>query len=97
MVFTETRLAPVYYFPRRHVRMDLMRPSAHRTHCPFKGNASYWTLHAGDRVAENVMWSYEAPFDECEPLMGHVAFYTDKVTLEVDGDIQEPAAPGWTD
>ena len=57
MVLEETRLPPVHYFPREHVRMDLMRPTGRRTHCPFKGNASYWTLEVNGRVAENVMWS----------------------------------------
>jgi class 3 adenylate cyclase/uncharacterized protein (DUF427 family) len=77
MVLHETRLAPVHYFPREHVRMDLMRPTARRTHCPFKGNARYWTLEAGGRVAENVMWSYEEPIDDAAAIGGYVAFYAD--------------------
>jgi class 3 adenylate cyclase/uncharacterized protein (DUF427 family) len=75
MVLRETRLPDVYYFPREHVRMDLMRPSSLRTHCPFKGNASYWTLEVGDRVARDVMWSYQEPLPEASALQGYGAFY----------------------
>ncbi len=79
MVLEETRLAPVYYFPREHVRMDLMRRTDHRTHCPFKGNARYWTLALGDRQVHNILWSYEEPVAEATAIAGYVAFYTDLV------------------
>jgi uncharacterized protein (DUF427 family) len=52
----ETRHLPVYYFPLEDVRMDLMRRTDHTTYCPFKGEASYWTLGLGDHAVENVMW-----------------------------------------
>ena len=64
MVLKETRLAPTFYFPRADVRMDLLAPTEQHTHCPFKGNASYWTVTVGDRSAENVVWSYEQPYAE---------------------------------
>jgi adenylate cyclase len=75
----ETRHEPVYYLPREDVRMDLMRPSSYRTHCPFKGDASYWSLEVDGRVAENVLWGYEDPLPEAEALRGHVAFYRSRV------------------
>ena len=49
----ETGHLPVYYFPQEDVRMDLLEESDHTTHCPFKGDASYWSVKVGDRVAEN--------------------------------------------
>src|SRR5579872_4802130 len=49
----ETGHLPVYYFPMGDVRMDLMEPTAKTTHCPYKGDASYWTVRVGERVAEN--------------------------------------------
>src|SRR3546814_6913204 len=55
----ETGHGPVYYFPREDVRMDLLARTDHRTRCPYKGDASYWTLRAGDRRIENAVWSYE--------------------------------------
>src|SRR5215203_1123166 len=52
----ETGHLPVYYFPPEDVRMDLLEESDHTTHCPFKGDASYWSVKVGDRVAENATW-----------------------------------------
>jgi uncharacterized protein (DUF427 family) len=69
---------PVCYLPREHVRMDRLIRSDHRTYCPFKGEASYFTLTNG-RTAENAVWSYEQPYDEVAPIKGRVAFYPDKV------------------
>jgi class 3 adenylate cyclase/uncharacterized protein (DUF427 family) len=78
-VLHEPGLRPVYYFPRQDVRMDLMTPSAHRTNCPFKGDASYWTLRVGEDVSENLMWSYEQPYDEARAIAGYVAFYQERL------------------
>jgi len=71
----ETRHLPLYYFPMEDVRMDLMEKTDHTTHCPHKGDASYWSVRVGDRVAENAMWSYENPIDAVPDLKGLVAFY----------------------
>jgi uncharacterized protein (DUF427 family) len=76
---------PVYYFPRADVNMDLLDSTDHASVCPFKGNASYWTVEAGDSREENVAWSYEAPYDEMLEIAGMIAFYQDKVKLEVIG------------
>ncbi len=79
LLVRETRLPPVYYLPREDVRMDLMSRTDYHTHCPFKGNASYWTLRVGDEVAENVIWSYEEPLPEADPIRGYVAFYRNRM------------------
>ena len=71
----ETRHLPVYYFPRNHVRMDLLTPTAHHTFCPYKGDASYWTVAAGGKTAENAVWSYQEPFAEVAAIKDFVAFY----------------------
>jgi uncharacterized protein (DUF427 family) len=75
----ETRHLPVYYFPRADVRMDLMTPTDHHTFCPYKGRASYWTIKAGDRTAENAVWGYPDPFDEVAAIKDFVAFYWNRV------------------
>jgi len=94
MVLNETRLAPVFYFPREHVRMDLMVPSARRTHCPFKGNARYWSLVLGDRRIDDLLWSYEDPLPEAAALAGYVAFYPELVDEWLqDGRPLEPLLP----
>ena len=68
-----------YYFPRADTRMDLMTKTDHATHCPFKGDASYWSITAAGKSVENAVWSYETPFDEAIVIKGFVAFYGSKV------------------
>jgi uncharacterized protein (DUF427 family) len=75
----ETAHLPVYYVPEDDLRGDLLEPSSTHTHCPHKGDASYWTLRVGDRVAEDAVWSYPEPIEHADFLRGHVAFYWDKV------------------
>jgi uncharacterized protein (DUF427 family) len=71
----ETGHLPVYYFPEEDVRMALLEESGHTTHCPFKGDASYWSVRVGNRVSENAAWSYPEPIDSAPPLAGYLAFY----------------------
>jgi uncharacterized protein (DUF427 family) len=66
----------VYYIPRKDVKMDRLERTSHRTHCPFKGDASYFSLKDGPA---NAVWSYEAPYDEMAAIKGLLAFYPDKV------------------
>jgi uncharacterized protein (DUF427 family) len=75
----ETGHLPVYYFPEEDVRRDLLEPSATHTHCPHKGEASYWTLRVGDRVAEDALWFYPEPIEPADFLRGHVAVYWNRV------------------
>jgi uncharacterized protein (DUF427 family) len=75
----ETRHLPVYYFPRTDVRMDLLTATDHHTFCPYKGEASYWTIGVGNRVSENAVWGYPEPYDEVPQLSDFVAFYWDRV------------------
>lgn len=69
---------PVFYFPRKDVRMARLERSSHQTYCPFKGTASYFSFKGG---AENAVWSYERPYDEMLAIQQLVAFYPDKVEL----------------
>jgi uncharacterized protein (DUF427 family) len=82
----ETRHLPVYYFPLSDVRMDLMAPTEHHTFCPYKGEASYWTLKVGSRVAENAVWGYPDPFEEVAEIKDSVAFYWDRVDAWYEED-----------
>ena len=66
---------PGYYFPRADVAMDLLTPTQRRSHCPHKGDASYWTVSAGSKRMENGAWSYPEPFPHLAPLADLVAFY----------------------
>lgn len=79
LLMLETGRMPVYYFPKEDVRTELLEGTAHRTHCPHKGDASYWSVRAGDRVAENALWSYEAPVERMAGIKGRLAFYWHRV------------------
>ena len=85
----ETGVRPVYYFPREAVRMDLLDPTAHHTHCPYKGDASYWTIRAGGVPRENAVWSYQDPLPAMAAIEGFLAFYWNRVDhwLEEDEEI----------
>ena len=96
----ESNLLPVLYVPFDEVDDDVLEPTDHTTHCPFKGDASYWTARVGDRVEENLVWGYpdQAGRDDAhvEGLDGYVAFYLDRLdeVLEEDepviGHLRDP-------
>ena len=72
-------LAPVvYYGPRKDVKMERLERTSHHTYCPFKGEASYYSIKGGP---ENAVWSYEKPYDEMTAIAGLLAFYPDKVSI----------------
>ena len=75
----ETGLMPVYYLPLQDVRTYLLEDSPHTTHCPFKGDAAYWSIRVGDDVRENAVWSYPLPREGAPPLADLVAFQFDAV------------------
>lgn len=76
LVLREASYPPVFYIPREEVVMDELVPTDTSTHCPYKGDASYFGVHGG---AKDVAWSYEDPFDRMEAIRGHLAFYPDRV------------------
>jgi uncharacterized protein (DUF427 family) len=71
----EASYPPVFYIPREDADMTLLEPSAHVSYCPYKGEASYFSVEGG----ENAVWSYEAPYDAVAEIRGHLAFYPDRV------------------
>lgn len=75
----ETGLMPVYYLPEKDVRSSLLVPTDHATHCPFKGDAAYWTIRVGDDTRANAVWSYPDPLPGAPPLAGYMAFQWDAV------------------
>ena len=79
--------APVHYIPRDDVDMGLLTRTEHKSHCPYKGDASYFSISAGERTAENAVWTYEHPFPQVAPIAGYLAFYRDRV----DGIQETPA------
>ena len=81
LVLRERGYPPRVYFPQADVRMDLLSPSAHKTHCPFKGDAAYWTLAAKGKTLENLAWAYPDPIAAVAQIAGHLSF-ADPVEVE---------------
>ena len=79
LLLRETGLRPVTYFPMDDVRMDLLHRTEHHTRCPFKGEASYWSIEVGDRRSEDIAWAYEDPLPPRADLKGRIAFYADRL------------------
>lgn len=76
---TEASYSPVAYVPRADVDMTLLKRTTHSTHCPYKGDASYYSIEAGGKVSENAIWSYETPIADVGEIAGYVAFYPKRV------------------
>jgi uncharacterized protein (DUF427 family) len=84
LVMREANYPPVIYFPRGDVNMNFLEPTDNASYCPFKGNASYWSVTSGavgDQGGKNAAWSYQTPYDEMAALKGYVAFYADRVRV----------------
>ncbi len=79
----EASYPPVLYLPRSDARMDLLVPSALRTTCPYKGEASYFSLNAVGSTAKDAVWSYERPYPAVSEIAGRLAFYPQHVKIEV--------------
>ncbi|MEP3345658.1 MAG: DUF427 domain-containing protein [Litoreibacter sp.] len=79
---SEGDLAPVLYVPRADLAMAFFDKTDTSTHCPYKGDATYYTFQAKSGPIPDAAWSYEAPIDGMEAIAGHLAFYSDKVTVE---------------
>jgi uncharacterized protein (DUF427 family) len=79
LTLSEASYRPVHYIPRADARMDLLTPTSHASHCPYKGDARYFTISAGGRSADNAVWSYEQPFPAMAAIAGYLAFYPNRV------------------
>ena len=79
LALRESTYPVVYYIPLADVDQSVLRRTDHSTYCPYKGDASYYSL--GD--LDNVVWTYETPYPAVEPIAKRVAFYTDRVELTV--------------
>ncbi len=81
----EADYPPVYYIPRHDCDWRLFTPSDHTSHCPYKGEASYFHLDVDGKRAKDAVWSYEAPHDAVSRIGGFVAFYPERVDrIEAD-------------
>ena len=79
LVLRESTYPAVYYIPRKDVEMSLLERTEHASYCPYKGDASYYSIPAGGERSVNAIWSYETPYDAVSGIKDHVAFYPDRV------------------
>lgn len=91
LVLKEAAYKPVVYFPRADVTMEFLARTERSTHCPYKGDAAYYTIAMDGEVSENAVWSYETPYPAMTTIAGRLAFYPDRVELyEVDDAAVNP-------
>ena len=88
-ILFETGLPPRYYLPLPDLRMDLLRPSATQSHCPYKGTAGYWSVEVNGKVYPDLVWVYRQTLPESQKIVGLACFYNEKVDLYVDGALQD--------
>ncbi|MPZ55153.1 MAG: DUF427 domain-containing protein [Rhizobiales bacterium] len=78
-MLNEAKYPPVAYIPREDADLSLLVRTDHTTHCPYKGDANYYSIKVGDRIAENAIWTYEQPFPAVAEIEEHLAFYPNRV------------------
>jgi uncharacterized protein (DUF427 family) len=94
VILREANYPPVYYLPIDDVEMSFLSKTAHHTTCPYKGEASYWSIYMDGRLAENAVWGYEDPYPSVAAIKGRIAFYPDKVDVyEMDEADLERSTP----
>ena len=87
LVLLEANYPPVYYLPREDIEDEYYVRTDHTSYCPYKGDASYFSLKVEGHEAQNAVWSYEEPKVSVAQIKNYVAFYPDKVTFELLPDV----------
>ena len=85
LTLKEAKYPAVQYLPREDANMALLERTDRTTHCPYKGDASYYSVKADGKTLDNAIWTYEMPFPAMAEISGHLAFYPDKVKIEEVG------------
>ncbi len=82
LTLKEARYPAVQYVPRQDANMELLARTERTTHCPYKGDANYFSIKANGKTLDNATWTYETPFPAMTEIANHLAFYPDKVKIE---------------
>lgn len=85
LTLKEAKYPAVQYVPREDTNMALLERTDRVTHCPYKGDANYYSIKADGKTLDNAIWTYETPFPAMTEISGHLAFYPDKVKIEEMG------------
>jgi uncharacterized protein (DUF427 family) len=79
LLLREANYPPVLYIPRKDAEMSLLERTTHSTHCPYKGDCSYYSIPIGGTKSVNAVWTYETPYVAVAEIQGYLAFYRDRV------------------
>ena len=90
LALKEASYPVVQYFPREDVAMEFLSRTDHASHCPYKGDASYYTIARDGEIAENAVWTYEDPYPAMTQIKDFLAFYPNRVEIE---EIDESVGP----
>ena len=90
LILKEATYKPVVYFPREAVDMAYFSRTDRTTHCPYKGDANYYTIFMDGNFADNAVWTYEQPYPAMDQIRGFLAFYPDRVQIQEAGDATRP-------
>ena len=82
LTLKEARYPAVQYIPRKDANLAALSRTDRVTHCPYKGDANYFSVMTGGSAIENAVWIYETPFPAVAEIAGHLAFYPDRITIE---------------
>jgi uncharacterized protein (DUF427 family) len=85
LTLKEAKYPAVQYVPREDANMAVLERTDRTTHCPYKGDASYYSVKADGQTLDNAIWTYETPYPAMAEISGHLAFYPDKVKIEEVG------------
>ncbi|GAA4262681.1 DUF427 domain-containing protein [Dactylosporangium darangshiense] len=83
LALQESTYPVVYYVPLADVDQSLLQRTEHSTYCPYKGDASYYSVVTPEETLDNAVWSYEEPYAAVAPIAKRVAFYTNKLEVTV--------------
>ena len=92
LVLREEDYPPVFYVPFKDIYFEFLDRTDTHTHCPYKGDASYWGVTASGNAMKDIMWAYESPYDEMLRIKDHGAFYPNKVRIEANPHSGETGA-----
>jgi uncharacterized protein (DUF427 family) len=95
-ILFESSLPTRYYIPEEDCRTDLFEKSDKKSVCPYKGNATYLSVRAGGELHADVIWTYREPLLAVSKIEGHLCFFDEKVSVELDGEVQEPPKTKWS-
>ena len=93
LTLREAGYRPVHYIPIDDINQTLLRSSPTKTYCPYKGDASYYSIAGADGVIEDAIWTYDHPYAAVAPIAGHLAFYADRTQITEAGEASAADSP----